>query len=251
MTSRTPTRRRQTPPPHSEGHAGNRGLQTTTLAAVEAERAHVYDLLGRRDEGLAGLIARYGRPDPFSWEVLDDTVDRDAFSELALHIVSQQISTLAALAIFTRIQTLLGGGLEPAQLVLTPVEELRAAGVSNAKARSLRDLAERVADGRISFKKLAGADDATAEAELRAVLGVGPWSAQMFLLHYYRRPDILPMADVGLLRAAQSAFSLPARPAAEELGTRGERWRPFRSYAAALLWAHGRDLARPGRGDGR
>lgn len=68
---------------------------------------------------------------------------------------------------------------------------------------------------------------------------MGPWSAQMFLLHNLRRPDIFPAADVGLLRAAQSAFGLAQRPTAAELAARAERWRPFRSYAAALLWAHG------------
>ena len=69
--------------------------------------------------------------------------------------------------------------------------------------------------------------------------GVGPWSAQMFLLHRLRRPDVFPAADVGLQRAAQSAFGLDRRPSADELADRAEPWRPFRSYAAALLWAHG------------
>ena len=107
--------------------------------------------------------------------------------------------------------------------------------LSAAKAKSLRDLAERVADGRLSFERLARSDDAAAEAELAAVRGDSPWSAQMFLLHHLRRPDVFPASDVGLLRAAQAAFALPERPTAAELAERAEPWRPFRSYAAALL----------------
>jgi DNA-3-methyladenine glycosylase II len=208
----------------------------------EQTRRDAYDALARRDDALARLIAGSGAPDPFSWGVLDDAAGGDAFAELALHIVSQQISTAAALTIFARLRDTLGGTVGPAPLVSAAVDDLRAAGLSGAKARSLRDLAERVRDGRLSFDRLAAGDDATAQAELEEVRGVGPWSAQMFLLHHLRRPDVFPAADVGLLRAAQSAFALPQRPTADELAARAERWRPFRSYAAALLWAHGNDV---------
>lgn len=203
------------------------------------ERTAAYDALADRDDGLARLIACDGTPDPFSWGVLEDAAGGDAFAELALHIVSQQISTAAALTIFARLRDALDGKVAPAQLVDASVDNLRAAGLSGAKARSLRDLAERVLDGRLSFERLAASDDATAQDELDEVLGVGPWSAQMFLLHHLRRPDVFPAADVGLLRAAQSAFVLAQRPTTAELAERAEHWRPFRSYAAALLWAHG------------
>ncbi len=198
-------------------------------------------MLARRDDTLPRLLAHHGRPDPFSWDLLDNTVGGAAFPELVLHIVSQQLSTVAALTIYSRVQTLLGGAVEPERAISTPVEELREAGLSGAKARSLHDLARRIIDGRLDLEALATADDEAAEAALLAVLGIGPWSAQMFLLHYYRRPDIMPAADVGLLRAAQSAFSFEARPTAEDLCRRAQEWRPYRSYGAALLWAHGRD----------
>lgn len=138
---------------------------------------------------------------------------------------------------------LLGDHVDPTGIIATPVEKLRSVGLSSAKARSLRDLAERVDDGTLSFDALAEHDDASAQTMLMTIRGVGPWSAQMFLLHHFRRPDIFPTADVGLLRSAQSAFALPNRPTPDELGTRAEPWRPFRSYVAALLWAHGRSLA--------
>ena len=211
----------------------------TAAPELVDDRRAAYDALAQRDAGLAALVAQVGHPDPFSWGVLEEAAGGDALAELALHIVSQQISTAAALTIFGRLRDRLGGAIEPARLVAVPAEELRSAGLSGAKARSLHDLAERVLDGRLSFARLAAAADDGAQAELDAVRGVGPWSAQMFLLHHLRRPDVFPAADVGLQRAAQGAFDLPARPSADELAARAERWRPFRSYAAALLWAYG------------
>jgi DNA-3-methyladenine glycosylase II len=169
--------------------------------------------------------------------VLDDLAGGDAFTELALHIVSQQISTTAALTIFSRLRAALQQEVTPERIVAAGDDALRAAGLSGAKARSLRDLSERVLDGRLSFERIAGGDDAAAQAELEEVRGVGPWSAQMFLLHHLRRPDVFPAADIGLLRGAQSAFTPERRPTALELAQRADRWRPFRSYAAALLWA--------------
>jgi DNA-3-methyladenine glycosylase II len=203
--------------------------------------ADAYDVLAARDPALAALMTGHGRPDPFSWGVLEDAAGDDPFAEMALHIVSQQISTTAALAIFRRLGEATGAGLAPEALLATAPERLRAAGLSGAKARSLHDLAERVLDGRLDFDRLGRADDAAAQEELELVHGIGPWSAQMFLLHRLRRPDVFPAADVGLQRAAASALGLAQRPTADELAARAEPWRPYRSYAAALLWAHGRD----------
>lgn len=221
---------------------------TSTAASPDLvrERDGAYDALARADDGLARLVALYGTPDPFFWGVLEEAAGGDAFAELSLHIVSQQISTAAALTIFGRIRQTLQGPLAPTQILAVSVDDLRAAGLSRAKGRSLRDLAERVQDGHLSFERLAASDDDAAQTQLEGVRGVGPWSAQMFLLHSLRRPDILPAADVGLLRAAQSAFALAQRPTADELSARAERWRPFRSYAAALLWAHGAEPPQQG-----
>jgi DNA-3-methyladenine glycosylase II len=207
---------------------------TTTVAVTQ----RAYDALAERDPVLAGLIARHGRPSPFSWGVLDDAVGGDPFAELVLHIVSQQLSTRAALTIFGRVRAAMQGVVTPEASSAVTLDALRAAGLSGAKARAILDLGERVVDGRLSFDRLARSDDDTALAELQAVRGIGPWSAQMFLLHHLERPDVFPAADVGLQRGAQSAFGLAERPTAIELAARAEPWRPVRSYAAALLWAH-------------
>jgi len=213
-------------------------VRPATRAAADAK---AYTTLAARDPALAALIDRVGRPDPFSWGVLEDAAGSDPFAELALHIVSQQISTAAALTIFRRLADATGAGITPTAVMATAPEVLRAAGLSGAKARALHDLAARVLDGRVDFARMSGSDDDAAMAELESVRGVGPWSAEMFLLHHLRRPDVFPAADVGLLRAAQSAFGLSRRPTAPELGARADGWRPYRSYAAALLWAHGQD----------
>lgn len=207
----------------------------------ESERGGAYRFLACRDDVLARLIARHGHPDPFRWDGLDDRGGGDAFSELALHIISQQLTTTAALAIYARVQTLLDGNIAPRPMIAAPAEALRATGLSGAKAHSLQDLARRIADGRLNLEALATADDATVQTTLQAVFGIGPWSTQMLLLHHYRRPDIMPTADVGLLRSAHSAFALPERPSPQWLEKRSQSWRPFRSYAAAVLWAHDRE----------
>jgi len=213
----------------------------STSSRQRRAQLRAYKSLAESDDALARLIARHGRPDPFSWGAWEEAVGDDAFAELVLHILGQQISTQAALTIYGRLRATLGGTVGPAEVIAVPEEALRAAGLSGAKARSLRDLAERVLDGRLDFERLARSDDVTAQAELEAVRGIGPWSAQVFLLHHLRRGDIFPAADIGLLRGAQSAFALAARPTAVELARRAERWRPFRSYAAALLWARSGD----------
>ena len=87
------------------------------MVALESERDIAYHALARRDDALARLIARHGQPDPFHWDILDDRVDGDPFSELALHIISQQLSTTAALAIYARVQTLLEGTVEPRGMI--------------------------------------------------------------------------------------------------------------------------------------
>jgi DNA-3-methyladenine glycosylase II len=210
------------------------------VSGGNAEREQAYDTLARADPALGRLIARHGRPDPYSWTLIDEVSGGDPFAELVVHISGQQISTVAAMAIYGRLREALGGALTPTALLALTDEELRTVGMSGAKARALRDLSERVLDGRLDVARLQRSDDATAQAELEAIVGVGPWTAQLFVLHHLRRPDVFPAADVAIQRGAQEAFGLPVRPTAAELTERAEAWRPLRSYAAALLWANAR-----------
>lgn len=209
----------------------------TARRPVPPDVEEAYDRLTAIAPELVPLVAIHGRPDPFSWQLLQDAAGTDPLAELAVHVVSQQISTTAALTIYGRLREVLDGRMDATRLRAAATADLRAAGLSGAKASSLQDLAERVLDGRLDFGRLAASDDLTAQAELVQVRGVGPWTAQMFLLHHLRRPDVFPAADLGLLHGAQLAFGLAVRPTPAELAERAEHWRPLRSYAAALLWA--------------
>jgi DNA-3-methyladenine glycosylase II len=205
-------------------------------AAADA-RSRAYSSLARRDPVLRRLVAAVGRPDPFAWDG-GDVVGDDLFAGLALHIVGQQISIPAALTIFGRLGDAAGGRPPSARAVaaLDP-SVLRAVGLSTAKSRALHELAIGVDEGKVDLAALRGADDADAIERLRSLRGVGPWSAQMFLIHQLHRPDVLPAGDVGIRHAVHGAFGLPERPSEPDVAARASAWAPYRTYAAALLWA--------------
>ncbi|NMO49854.1 DNA-3-methyladenine glycosylase 2 family protein [Actinoplanes sp. TBRC 11911] len=193
------------------------------------------------DPVLGRLIERVGRPDPFGWSerALPSSSN---FEAMALHIVAQQISLAGALTIFGRLTAAVGGTVTPKSLLARSDDDLRALGLSYAKAAYLHDLARRQDDGVIDLEHMDDVDDATALADLTAVRGVGLWSAQMFLIHQLKRADILPAGDIGIRRAIEKAWQLDAMPGIEETRRRGTAWTPYRSYAAALLWASLRPL---------
>ncbi|MFE7170253.1 DNA-3-methyladenine glycosylase family protein [Streptomyces sp. NPDC057616] len=198
--------------------------------------ATAYGHLAAADPVLRRLVGSVGRPDPFTWQERGYPAS-SSFAAMALHIVGQQISTAAALTIFGRVSASMGGEVTPAGLLALPEDRLRACGLSRAKASYLHDLARRQAQGAIDLENMADVDDATALADLTAVRGVGLWSAQMFLVHQLKRPDVLPAGDIGIRRAIERAWRLDAVPGVEETRRRALPWAPYRTYAAALLWA--------------
>ncbi|MFJ9539767.1 DNA-3-methyladenine glycosylase family protein [Streptomyces sp. NPDC101225] len=208
-----------------------------------------YRHLAAADPVLKQLVGSVGRPDPFTWREHGYPTSSN-FAAMALHIVGQQISTAAALTIFGRISAAMGGDLTPAGLLALPEDRLRACGLSRAKASSLQDLARRQAEGVIDLEHMDGTDDATALAALTAVRGIGLWSAQMFLVHQLKRPDILPAGDIGIRRAIQHAWQLDSVPGIEETRLRALPWAPYRTYAAALLWTALSSPARSGERPG-
>ena len=196
-----------------------------------------YASLARRDAVLQGLIATVGRPDPFAWDG-GAVVGDDLFAGLALHIVGQQISIPAALTIFGRLGDLAGSRPPSADAVARlDVGQLRGVGLSAAKGRALQELAVGVSSGLIDLGGLRAVDDDDAVLSLTALRGVGPWSAQMFLIHQLHRPDILPAGDVGIRHAVHRAYGLGERPSEPEVAALATAWAPYRSYASALLWA--------------
>ena len=185
--------------------------------------------LGGRDQVLKQLIARVG---PCTL-----TYNPDGFGVLARAIVSQQISSKAAIAISGRLHKSLGvKGICPATILRAKDEKLRAAGLSASKALSLRDLAEHCRTGKVDFDELPSLEDEEVIARLIPVRGIGRWTAEMFLIFSLGRLDVLPLADYGLRAGVQKNYALPEVPAKRELVDLAEPWRPFRSVATWFIW---------------
>jgi DNA-3-methyladenine glycosylase II len=162
----------------------------------------------------------------------------DHYGALVRSIVGQQLSTIAARAIYTRLTARFGGRTPTPQEVLADdPDELRiAAGLSRAKTGFLRSLAEHVINGTLELDKLETLPDDQVIAELVAVKGLGTWSAHMFLMFHLNRPDILAVGDLGIRRAVMIRYGLSAPPTPAELTAIAEPWRPYRSLACRFLW---------------
>jgi 3-methyladenine DNA glycosylase/8-oxoguanine DNA glycosylase len=156
-------------------------------------------------------------------------------------IVGQQISTSAADAIFARLCDLLAPGFSAAGLARAGDDQLRGAGLSRAKLAALRDLGQRIAAGALDIDDLAELSDDAIRLRLMPVRGIGPWTVELFLLTL-GRPDALPASDVGLRRAVRLAYGLDHLPSAADVEALGEAWRPYRSLAAAYLYASLRSM---------
>jgi DNA-3-methyladenine glycosylase II len=163
------------------------------------------------------------------------------FAGLAAIIVAQQVSTASANAIFGRLQARIAP-LEAASIAKATEEELRACGLSNAKIRALRALAHAIVEGGLDLERLGGLDAEDAHKALVAVKGIGPWTADVFLLFCLGHPDAFPAGDVALQEAAKVALNLKRRPDATRLERIAERWRPLRGVAARMLWAYYRGV---------
>lgn len=161
--------------------------------------------------------------------------ESDRFVALASAIVGQQLSTAAASTIWKRFAAL--GPVEPASVLNLDESEMRGVGLSGAKVRYVRDLAERVASGELELATLDLLDDEAVIAEVTRVKGIGRWTAEMFLVFSLARPDVLALDDAGLLRAGGWALELGRAATRDELAAAGEGWRPYRSVASLYLWA--------------
>lgn len=161
----------------------------------------------------------------------------DAYAALLRTVIGQQLSTKAAATIHGRVLELYGGrNPTPQELLDTDTSELRGAGLSGRKVEYLRSLAEHVLDGRLEVDRLDKLPDAEVIDEIVAVRGLGEWSAQMFLMFFLERPDVLPTGDLGIRRAVQLSYGLDELPAPEELERIAEPWRPHRTLACIYLW---------------
>jgi DNA-3-methyladenine glycosylase II len=156
---------------------------------------------------------------------------------LARIIAYQQLSTKAAGTIWGRVETLLGK-VTPAAVLAADFDALRACGLSGPKIAHIRSIAEAVTSGSLNLKRVAKASDADAQAELVAVKGIGPWTADVYLLFALGRWDVFPHADIGLSESYRMISGEKKRHPPLKFLKTGERWRPYRGVAAHMLWSY-------------
>ncbi|MEP7024674.1 MAG: DNA-3-methyladenine glycosylase 2 family protein [Actinomycetota bacterium] len=159
------------------------------------------------------------------------------FAALVRAVLYQQLAGAAASAIHQRLITALGGEVVPERLLALEPAVLRAAGLSSRKAASLQDLAAKVLDGTVVLdpRGLRSLSDAEVAARLTTVLGIGKWTAEMFLMFQLRRLDVWPTGDLGIRKGFGLAWGIPM-PSAKELDPLGEPYRPYRSVLAWYCW---------------
>lgn len=208
---------------------------TARLDAAALDRAR--RALARRDPVLGAVIRRVGpcglapRGDPYRY--------------LVRSVLYQQLAGAAARAIEARLHARFGGRIPaPARLRAARPATLRACGLSRQKIASLRAIAAAFDERVLDARRLARLDDAAVVEAVTVVRGVGPWTAHMLLMFSLGRPDVLPVGDYGVRKAAMTLYGLPALPRASELEAIAEPWRPWRSVASWYLW-RALDVATP------
>jgi 3-methyladenine DNA glycosylase/8-oxoguanine DNA glycosylase len=203
-----------------------------TRAITPDDMARARRVLMRRDPVLGAIIAKYG---PCA---LKTGREADIFCGLVESIVSQQLSTKAAATIYGRLRALMPDGGAPTPHAIVPLsdEALRGVGLSRQKVGYVRDLSRRAIDGTLKPDAFAAMPDDEVVAQLTQIKGIGRWTADMILIFRLARPDVLPVGDLGIVKAVQRAYRLRKTPDAKRLLALGERWRPYRSIASWYLW---------------
>ena len=185
----------------------------------------------RRDPILGQAIKRIGACG------LASRQQPDHLTALTRAIVGQQLSSKAAATIFSRFSALFPGGVITAP-ALDALRDgaLRGVGLSGQKLGYMRDLSARIIDGRLKLDQLDALHDEDVIERLTTVKGFGRWTAEMFLMFRLERPDVLPVADLGIMNAIQKLYRLRKRPNPKRILQIGEPWRPYRSVACWYLW---------------
>jgi DNA-3-methyladenine glycosylase II len=184
----------------------------------------------RRDPVLASVIKKHRKRSPLDLPALDP------FPALVRTITAQQISTKAAATIHGRLIGFMPKGVTPGALLRLTDEQFRQAGLSRQKIAYLRDLAAKVKSGALPVGTLHELEDEAVIDAIVKVKGLGRWSAEMFLMFRLRRPDVLPVGDLGIVTAIQRLYGLRKKPKAARIIKIGEAWRPYRTIACWYLW---------------
>ena len=207
---------------------------------LQGARSQLHDA----DPVIARLIDARPDFDPRAW--IAQLPPMDLYGALIFQIAGQQLSVAATRRTLERIQALFGGHLpSPAELLSVDPASLRQAGLSWRKVGTLRDLAERLSDGRLNVQVLSNLSDDEFMTALTAVPGIGPWTAQGALLIALQREDVVLPGDLALRKAVQRAYQLDHLPSQQEVLTIAEKWRPYRSLATSYLFAAAYDGPSP------
>jgi DNA-3-methyladenine glycosylase II len=210
-------------------------VETPRKRAALANRK-AREFLRNADPVLAKLID--ARPDfrPRAW--MDELPPLDGFGTLVFQVAGQQLSVASTRAIIKHLEDRFGGQMpSAAELLAADPQVLREAGFSARKGQTLRALAERFVDGRLSDEALARMTDDEVEATLTEVPGIGPWTARGFLLVALDRPDVFLSGDLALRRSIQRTYGFDHLPTEDEVAQVSDRWRPYRSLAVSYLFA--------------
>ena len=185
------------------------------------------EMLAQREQAFAGVVERFGIPEPRCSERGAQTLLRT--------IVGQQVSVAAARAMWGKLEAAYGSPPDLVRLLTATDEDLRAAGISRQKAGYIRSLAELVISGELDLEQLP-ADDEDAIALLTKIKGIGRWSAEIYLLFAEGRADVFPAGDLAVMIEIGRLMELEGKPAEKQLREIAETWRPYRGAAAILAW---------------
>ncbi|TMC01334.1 MAG: DNA-3-methyladenine glycosylase 2 family protein [Chloroflexi bacterium] len=201
----------------------------TSVPLDEPTLARAVHGLARAEPRFAQIVKRHGSPPLWPRE--------PGFQTLVLLMLEQQVSLAQGRAMYARIANATGT-VTPANVSRLGEAGLRAIGVTRQKSSYLAALATQLEEKAVDLDALGTLSDVDADAALDALRGVGPWTAQCYLLFALRRADVFPAADLALMEAVRDLWKLRARPSPDALARRARAWRPHRAVAARLLWHH-------------
>ena len=208
---------------------GARRAIATSVPLDEPTLARAVYGLARAEPRFAQIVKRHGSPPLWPRE--------PGFQTLVLLMLEQQVSLAQGRAMYARIANATGT-VTPANVSRLGEAGLRAIGVTRQKSSYLAALATQLEEKAVDLDALGTLSDVDADAALDALRGVGPWTAQCYLLFALRRADVFPAADLALMEAVRDLWKLRARPSPDALARRARAWRPHRAVAARLLWHH-------------
>lgn len=205
--------------------AGRRWKRLTRARLLEGVAA-----LAAADPQLGRVVSRFGPPHPWT--------RRPGYAALVQIVLEQQVSLASGRTAFARLREACGGEVAAERVAGLAAPVLQAAGVSRRKASYCQEIARRILDGRLDLKALGRADDDTVRERLMDIRGIGPWTANIYLMTALGRPDVWPDGDLALAAAAQQVKDLRERPDARRLREMAAEWSPWRTVAARILWHH-------------